>query len=179
MASKLLALLQQHRALQTAELTFGMIDPLLASQMDGQQTVYVSGALCAFSAAECIGQDTSDYPWDTVPQAAERIFRSQQYHDRRQRQDRMRRPWAERQLMVSARDYFMPIVADGDMGFGTATATMKLTKRMVEAGVAMFHLDDLALAGKRFTGAASHTVVSTGEYLQRLAAARLQLDIMG
>lgn len=146
--------------------------------MEGQSTIYISGALCAFSAAECIGQDTSDYPWDTVPLAAERVFRSQQYHDRRQRQYRMQSSPAERAQMTSPRDFFQPIVADGDMGFGTATATMKLTKRMVEAGVAMFHLDDLALGGKSWTGGEGHTVVSTAEYLKRLAAARLQLDIM-
>ncbi|KAI8711160.1 Methylisocitrate lyase [Fusarium sp. LHS14.1] len=87
--------------------------------------------------------------------------------------------FVERAQMASPRDFFQPIVADGDMGFGTSTATMKLTKRMVEAGVAMFHLDDLALGGKSWTGGGGHTVVSTAEYLKRLAAARLQLDIMG
>lgn len=156
-----------------------MIDPSLASQMVGQSTIYVSGALCAFSAAECIGQDTSDYPWDTVPKAADRIFRSQQYHDRRQRQYRMRASEEEREKMDTARDYFLPIVADADMGFGTTTATMKLVKRLVEAGVAMFHLDDLALGGKRYTSGGGHTLVSTAEYLKRLGAARMQLDIMG
>lgn len=180
LASKLLSILRSHRRNGTAELTFGMIDPILASQMEGQATIYVSGALCAFSAAECIGQDTSDYPWDTAPKAVDRIFRSQAYHDRRQRQDRMRRPFEERVKMEEGRDYYLPIVADADMGFGTTTATMKLVKRLAEAGVAMFHLDDLALAGKRYTGADScHTVVSTSEYLKRLSAARLQLDVMG
>ena len=161
-------------------MTFGMIDPILASQMEGQGTIYVSGALCAFAASECMGQDTSDYPWDTVPKAADRIFKSQMYHDRRQRHDRMRRSPAERAALGRPRDYLLPIVADADMGFGTATATMKLVKRLVESGVAMFHLDDLALDGKRHSGpAAGHTIVSTDEYLRRLTAARLQLDIMG
>lgn len=161
-------------------MTFGMIDPILASQMSHQGTVYVSGALCAFGASECMGQDTSDYPWDTVPKAAHRIFASQMYHDRRQRQDRMRRSVAERTKMGDPQDYLLPIVADADMGFGTTTATMKLTKRLVESGVAMFHLDDLALGGKQHTGTeAGHTIVSTKEYLLRLTAARLQLDIMG
>ncbi|KAH6962154.1 putative mitochondrial 2-methylisocitrate lyase [Ilyonectria sp. MPI-CAGE-AT-0026] len=178
-ALKLWSLLHTHRQNETAELTFGMIDPILASQMEGQKTIYVSGALCAFSEAECIGQDTSDYPWDTVPKVAERIFQSQMYHDRRQRHDRMRRQESERLEMSEARDYLLPIVADADMGFGTQTATMKLVKRLVETGVAMFHLDDLALGGKRYTDGVGHTLVSTAEYLKRLGAARMQLDIMG
>ncbi|VUC38192.1 unnamed protein product [Clonostachys rosea] len=178
-ALKLWSLLHEHRQNGTAEMTFGMIDPILASQMEGQQTIYVSGALCAFSKADCIGQDMSDYPWDTVPKAASTIFKSQVYHDARQRQDRMRRSKEERATMSHMRDYLLPIVADADMGFGSQTATMKLVKRLVEAGVAMFHLDDLSLSGKRFTDGGGHTVVSTREYLRRLGAARLQLDIMG
>jgi len=45
-------------------------------------------------------------------------------------------------------DYLAPIVADGDMGFRGLTSTIKVTKLFVEAGVAMFHLDDLAIGGK-------------------------------
>ena len=37
-------------------------------------------------------------------------------------------------------DYLTPVVADGDMGFGGLTSTVKMTKLFVEAGVAMFHL---------------------------------------
>ena len=46
-------------------------------------------------------------------------------------------------------DYLTPIVADGDMGFGGLTSTVKMTKLFVEAGVAMFHLDDLAIGKKK------------------------------
>lgn len=156
-----------------------MIDPLLASQMIGQQTIYISGALCAFSAADCSGQDTSDYPWDTVPKVAERMFRSQRYHDRRQRQYRLQMSKEERKRLPEAQDFLQPIVADADMGFGSTTAIVKLVQRLVEAGVAMFHIDDLAIGSKRFTKNEGPTVVPTSEYLSRLCAARMQLDIMG
>jgi isocitrate lyase len=76
-------------------------------------------------------------------------------------------------------DYLTPIVADGDMGFGGLTSTVKMTKLFVEAGVAMFHLDDLAIGKKKFTVGQGRTVVPTSEYLDRLTAARMQIDIMG
>jgi isocitrate lyase len=65
------------------------------------------------------------------------------------------------------------------MGFGSTTALVKLVQRLVEAGVSMFHIDDLAIGMKCFTNAPSHTVVPTSEYIGRLRAARAQLDIMG
>jgi len=76
-------------------------------------------------------------------------------------------------------DYLTPIVADGDMGFGGWTSTIKMTKLFVEAGVAMFHLDDLAIGKKKFTVGMGRTIVPTSEYLDRLTAARMQIDIMG
>lgn len=178
-ALKLWEQLQEHGRNKTAELTFGMIDPIVATQMVGQQTIYISGALCGFGDAECSGADTSDYPWDTVPKVASRMFRSQRYHDRRQRQFRLRLPIEERRALGSPRDFLQPIVADADMGFGSATAIVKLVQALVEAGVAMFHLDDLAIGAKRFTTGQGPAVVPTSEYLARLCAARMQLDIMG
>ncbi len=76
-------------------------------------------------------------------------------------------------------DYLTPIIADADMGFGGLTSTIKMTKLFVESGVAMFHLDDLAIGFKKFTTGEGRTVVPLCEYTDRLTAARLQLDIMG
>jgi hypothetical protein len=73
-----------------------------------------------------------------------KIFRSQQWQDQRQRQFRFLYPKAEREGLEQW-DFLTPIVADGDMGFGGLTHTMKMTRAFVEAGVAMFHLDDLAI----------------------------------
>lgn len=142
------------------------------------QTVYVSGGLCSLSRVDHPGIDTADYPWDTVPKAVEQIYKSQEWHDQRQHQYRMTRPIEEREELENW-DYMAPIVADGDMGFGNATSTMKMVKRFVEAGVAMIHIDDLAIAKKRFTFGQGRTVAPLSEYVDRLTAARLQLDIMG
>lgn len=76
-------------------------------------------------------------------------------------------------------DFMAPIIADADMGFGGLTTTVKLAKSFVEAGVAMIHLDDLAIGLKKFTVGEGRTVVPTSEYLSRLSAVRMQFDVMG
>ena len=76
-------------------------------------------------------------------------------------------------------DYMLPIVADGDMGFGTLTGCMKMVRSFVDAGVAMIHIDDLALGLKKFTNGEGRTIVPTSEYLTRLTTVRMTFDILG
>ncbi|CZR62222.1 related to Mitochondrial 2-methylisocitrate lyase [Phialocephala subalpina] len=179
MALKLWDLLNEHRVNGTNEMTFGVTDPIIASQMAKyQQTLYVSGALCGFSEVSEPGMDCCDYPLDTVPKVVDKIFKSQCWHSQRQNHYRMLQP-KEARANLENWDYLTPIVADGDMGFGGLTSTVKMTKLFVEAGVAMFHLDDLAIGKKKFTVGQGRTVVPTSEYLDRLTAARMQIDIMG
>lgn len=178
-ALKLWRQLQEHNKKGTAELTFGTTDPTVVSQMvKHQQTVYVSGALCGLSEVAIPGMDHADYPWDTVPKVVAKIFKSQLWHDQRQRQFRLRHGKEERARLENW-DYLAPIVADGDMGFGSLTSTMKMAKEFVLAGVAMIHIDDLAIGMKKFTVGQGRTVVPTSEYLDRLGTVRMQFDIMG
>ncbi|KAE8444473.1 hypothetical protein EG329_000457 [Mollisiaceae sp. DMI_Dod_QoI] len=179
MALKLWDQLNEHRVNGTHEMTFGVTDPINASQMAKyQQTLYVSGALCGFSEVSEPGMDCCDYPLDTVPKVVDKIFKSQCWHSQRQNHYRMLQS-KEARANLENWDYLTPIVADGDMGFGGLTSTVKMTKLFVEAGVAMFHLDDLAIGKKKFTVGQGRTVVPTSEYLDRLTAARMQIDIMG
>ena len=178
-ALKLWAQLREHNRNGTTELTFGTTDPTVVSQMaKHQQTVYVSGALCGFSEVAIPGMDHADYPWDTVPKVVAKVFKSQLWHDQRQRQFRLRHP-KEQRAQLENWDYLAPIVADGDMGFGSLTSTMKMAKEFVDAGVAMIHIDDLAIGMKKFTVGQGRTVVPTSEYLDRLRTVRMQFDIMG
>jgi isocitrate lyase len=60
------------------------------------------------------GMDACDYPWDTVPKVVSKISKSQQWHDQRQRQFRLRHSQKDRANLENW-DYLAPIVADGDM----------------------------------------------------------------
>lgn len=117
-------------------------------------------------------------PWDTVPKVVDKIFRSEVWHDQRQRQFRMSHKIDDRGSLEYW-DYLMPIIADGDMGFGSLTTTLKSTKALAESGAAGIHIDDLAIGLKKFTIGQGRTIVPTSEYDDRVKAIRLQLDIMG
>lgn len=142
------------------------------------QTIYVSGALCGLSQAAWPGADHADYPADLVPSVVKRIFNTQLWHDQRQTQMRLRYPEADRKDLECI-DYMLPIVADADMGFGTLTGCMKMVRSFVESGVAMIHIDDLALGLKKFTNGEGRTIVPTSEYLNRLTTVRMTFDILG
>jgi isocitrate lyase len=142
------------------------------------QTIYVSGALCGLSQAAWPGADHADYPADLVPSVVKRIFNTQLFHDQRQTQLRMRYSEEDRKSLECI-DYMLPIVADGDMGFGTLTGCMKMARSFVESGVAMIHIDDLAMGLKKFTNGEGRTIVPTSEYVSRLTTVRMTFDIMG
>ncbi len=85
MGLKLWSQLNEHRVNGTNEMTFGVTDPIIASQMAKyQQTLYVSGALCGFSEVSEPGMDCCDYPLDTVPKVVDKVFKSQLWHSQRQ-----------------------------------------------------------------------------------------------
>ncbi|KAF5660885.1 isocitrate lyase [Fusarium heterosporum] len=176
---KLWHMLKDHHANGTYELTFGTTDPLVAKDMaTSMSTVYVSGGLAGYAMANYPGDDHADYPADLVPSIVRRIFNTQLYQDQSQTQLRMKYSVQERKRLECI-DYMLPIVADADMGFGTLTGCMKLVRNFVESGVAMIHIDDLAMGLKKFTNGEGRTIVPTSEYLTRLTAVRMTYDIMG
>lgn len=76
-------------------------------------------------------------------------------------------------------DYLVPIIADGDAGFGGITSVMKLTKMFIEAGAGGIHIEDQKPGVKKCGHLGGKVLVSTRENVTRLQAARLQADIMG
>lgn len=161
--------------------TFGALDPVQVVQMAKYlECVYVSGWQCSSTASTSNepGPDFADYPANTVPNKVDQLFRAQQFHDRRQRLERSSMS-TEQKASTPAVDYFRPIIADGDTGFGGMTSVMKLLKMHIDAGAAGVHLEDQKPGAKKCGHMGGKVLVPVREQVDRMAAARLQADIMG
>jgi isocitrate lyase len=75
-------------------------------------------------------------------------------------------------------DYFLPIVADAESGFGGVLNTHELVKHLIEAGAAAIHLEDQLSSAKKCGHMGGKVLVSTSEMVNKLIASRLAADIM-
>lgn len=79
----------------------------------------------------------------------------------------------------ASRDWFAPIIADAEAGFGGPLNTFELTKMMIEAGAAAIHLEDQISSLKK-CGHMGGKVLDQGKvFIEKLMAARLAADVMG
>jgi isocitrate lyase len=136
----------------------------------GLKAIYVSGWQAAADANEA-GQmypDLNLYPSDSVPKLAARL-----------NQALVRADQIDHEQGKSQIQWFAPLVADGDTGFGGTLNSFELMKSMIEAGVACVHFEDQSSSAKKCGHLGGKVLVPTKEAVQRLVAARLAADVMG
>jgi isocitrate lyase len=136
----------------------------------GLKAIYLSGwqvAGDANSAGEMY-PDQSLYPVNSVPQVVKRINNTFQRADQIQ--------WSEGKNDI---DFFAPIVADAEAGFGGVLNAFELMKAMIEAGAAGVHFEDQLASVKKCGHMGGKVLVPTREAVEKLTAARLAADVMG
>ena len=144
----------------------------------GLEGIYLSGWQVAAD-ANTAGQmypDQSLYPVDSVPNVVRRINHALMRADQIGHlsangtggSDGNGKPF----------DWFVPIVADAEAGFGGDLNAFELMKSMIEAGAAGVHFEDQLASAKKCGHMGGKVLVPTREFVQKLAAARLAADLL-
>ncbi|MGI4847072.1 MAG: isocitrate lyase [Janthinobacterium lividum] len=136
----------------------------------GLKAIYLSGwqvAGDANSAGEMY-PDQSLYPVNSVPLVVKRINNTFTRADQIQ--------WSEGRDDI---DYFAPIVADAEAGFGGVLNAYELMKSMIDAGASGVHFEDQLAAVKKCGHMGGKVLVPSREQIEKLNAARLASDVMG
>ncbi len=136
----------------------------------GLKAIYLSGWQVAGDAniAGEMYPDQSLYPANSVPMVVKRINNTFTRADQIQ--------WSEGKNDI---DYFAPIVADAEAGFGGVLNAFELMKSMIDAGAAGVHFEDQLASVKKCGHMGGKVLVPTREASAKLTAARLAADVMG
>jgi len=136
----------------------------------GLQAIYLSGWQVAGDAnlSETMYPDQSLYPANSVPHIVRRI------NNTLKRADEIY--WSEGRDDI---DFFAPIVADAEAGFGGVLNAFELMKQMIEAGASGVHFEDQLASAKKCGHMGGKVLVPTQEAIAKLNAARLAADTMG
>jgi isocitrate lyase len=136
----------------------------------GMPAIYLSGWQVAADANLGMEMypDQSLYPANSVPAVVRRINNAFTRRDQIQ--------WLNQDGDI---DWFAPIVADAEAGFGGNLNAFELMKGMIEAGAAGVHYEDQLASAKKCGHLGGKVLVPTQEAINKLVAARLAADSMG
>ncbi|MFB4164677.1 isocitrate lyase [Alteribacillus sp. JSM 102045] len=136
----------------------------------GLKAIYLSGWQVAAD-ANLSGQmypDQSLYPANSVPHVVKRINQALQRADQIQHMEGS-----------GDIDYFAPIVADGEAGFGGQLNVFELMKSMIESGASGVHFEDQVASEKKCGHMGGKVLVPTQTAVKNLISARLAADVSG
>ena len=136
----------------------------------GLKAIYLSGWQAAADANTACSMypDQSLYPANTGPELARRINRALQRADQ-----------VEHSEGGATRDWFAPIVADTEAGFGGPLNCFEIMKAYIEAGVAGVHFEDQLASEKKCGHLGGKVLIPTQAAVRNLDAARLAADVSG
>tara|TARA_R110002020_G_scaffold227576_1_gene438249 strand:+ start:4032 stop:5261 length:1230 start_codon:yes stop_codon:yes gene_type:complete len=134
----------------------------------GLKAIYLSGWQVAADAnlAGDMYPDQSLYPANSVPQVVKKINKAFQRADQ-----------IESVEGNNETDYYLPIVADAEAGFGGPLNAYELMKGMIEAGAGGVHFEDQLASEKKCGHMGGKVLVPTSQFIRTLTAARLAADV--
>ena len=137
----------------------------------GLKAIYLSGWQVAADAntAGAMYPDQSLYPANAAPELCRRINRTLQRADQIEVSEKGR----------AERDWFVPIVADAEAGFGGPLNSFEIMKAFIEAGAAGVHFEDQLASEKKCGHLGGKVLIPTAQHERNLTAARLAADVMG
>jgi isocitrate/methylisocitrate lyase len=136
----------------------------------GLKAIYLSGWQVAADAnlAGHMYPDQSLYPANSVPDVVRKINQALQRADQ-----------IDHSQGRNGIDWYAPIVADAEAGFGGNLNAFELMKAMIEAGAAGVHFEDQLASAKKCGHMGGKVLVPAQEFIQKLIAARLAADVLG
>jgi isocitrate lyase len=136
----------------------------------GLPAIYVSGWQVAADANHALEMypDQSLYPSDSVPMVLRRI------NNALKRADEIHHLKDDHAI-----NWFAPLVADAEAGFGGPLHAFEIMKNMIEAGAAGVHFEDQLASVKKCGHLGGKVLVPTSEFITKLVAARLAADVCG
>ena len=143
----------------------------------GLKAIYLSGwqvAADANSAGEMY-PDQSLYPYDSAPKLVEAMNNALIRADQIQHMEIIEGKINEKNKV----DFHMPIIADGEAGFGGPLNVFELTKKFIKAGAAGVHFEDQLASEKKCGHMGGKVLVPTQTMIKNLKSARLAADVMG